>query len=81
MITIANCNNIADAQGLRIALNAEGIECFIPDETAATAMPHHLFATNSGVRVQVAEDDASKAAAIVGAFELSREQDRGDSSG
>ncbi len=64
MVTVANCFNIAEAQSLQIALDARGIESFVPDENVATAAPH-LFATKSGVRLQVAEADAEAAKAII----------------
>ena len=37
-------------------LDGNGIDSFIPDETVATVAPY-LFATRSGVRVQVNECD------------------------
>ena len=56
MRTVANCLNIIEAQRIRIILDASGISCFIPDENVATVAPY-LFATKSGVRVQVAAKD------------------------
>jgi hypothetical protein len=60
MRTVANCLNITEAQRIGIILDASGIKSFIPDENVATAAPY-LFATKSGVRVQVEEKDEFRA--------------------
>ncbi len=60
MRTVANCLNISEAQSICIVLDASGIKSFIPDENVATAAPY-LFATKSGVRVQVAVKDEVRA--------------------
>ena len=72
MRTVANCSNITEAQGIRIVLGASGIKSFIPDENVATAAPH-LFATKSGVRVQVAEKDEARAMEAIADAAESRE--------
>jgi hypothetical protein len=65
MITVANCLNIGEALSLRIALDSHGIESFVPDENMATATPHLLFGSKSGVRVQVAEEDVERATTVI----------------
>lgn len=60
MRTVANCLNITEALRIRIILDASGISSFIPDENVATVAPY-LFATKSGVRVQVAVKDEMQA--------------------
>lgn len=56
MRTIARCIDINQAQYIKMILDGNGIDSFIPDETVATVAPY-LFATRSGVRVQVNECD------------------------
>jgi intracellular sulfur oxidation DsrE/DsrF family protein len=64
MRTVANCLNIAQAQGIQILLDANGIKSFIPDENVAILAPY-LFATRSGVRVQVCDEDEPLATRII----------------
>jgi len=64
MITIANCFDLNEALRLQMILESAGISSFIPDETMAAVAPHH-FLTNSGVRLQVADEDAAEAQKIV----------------
>lgn len=71
MHTVANCFNFAEAQRLKIALDANGIDSFIPDENVAVAAPY-MFATKSGVRLQVAEEDVERAEEVI---KQMREQD------
>jgi hypothetical protein len=63
MTTIANCRDLNEALRLQMLLGCGNIESFIPDENSATLAPHYFFA--SGVRVQVAEEDAERAKRIV----------------
>ena len=56
MRTIARCNDINQALCIKMILDGNGIDSFIPDENVATVAPY-LFATRSGVRVQVSERD------------------------
>lgn len=65
MVTVANCSTLPDAMSVKIALDAVGIESFIPDESIAVSAPHLLFATKSGVRVQVADEDAELAMSVL----------------
>ncbi len=64
MVTIANCFDIIEANRLRMALEAEGIPSFIPDEHVATTIPFHLV-TSAGVRLQVPDEYADVAREIV----------------
>jgi hypothetical protein len=65
MVTVANCSTLPDALSVKIALDAAGIESFIPDESIAVSAPHLIFATKSGVRVQVAEEDEERAKLVI----------------
>ncbi len=64
MTTIANCFDVNEALRLQVMLEAAGIPSFIPDETMAGIAPHH-FQTNSGVRLQVADEHAVAAQKVV----------------
>ncbi len=74
MITVANCFDMVEVQSLRIALDSHGIGSFVPDETVATIAPY-LFASKSGVRLQVTEEDAERAAEIIAEARRSRADD------
>jgi hypothetical protein len=65
MVTVANCFNITEAHLLQMALNAANIQSFIPDEATATNAPYIFTGTQSGVRVQVAEEDVAEADEII----------------
>ena len=65
MITVAECYDIQDAQRLQIALGAAGIDSFIPDEFTAQNAPWQFVGSSSGVRLQVAEEDAARARQII----------------
>lgn len=64
MKTIANYGTLMEAELLKLKLSSFGIEAFIPDELTAGVAPH-IFATKSGIRVQVAEKDAENARAAM----------------
>lgn len=64
MVTIANCYNLDEAQGLKMLLEGAGIPSFIPDETSSSVAPHH-FLTTSGVRLQVLEEHAEEARRLI----------------
>ncbi len=64
MITIANCNDLTEAQRLKMALESAGIPSFIPDEMTAGIAPYH-FLSPSGVRLQVAEENEVEAREIL----------------
>jgi hypothetical protein len=65
MITVAECYDIQEAQRLQIALGAAGIASFIPDEFTAQNAPWQFVGSSSGVRLQVAEEDAAQAQQII----------------
>jgi Putative prokaryotic signal transducing protein len=65
MITIAECYDIQEAQHFRIALSAAGIDSFIPDEFTAQNAPWQFLGSSSGVRLQVADEDAARAQHII----------------
>ena len=67
METVANCFSIQEAMRLRTHLEGAGIPCFIPDENAASVAPH-FFLTQSGVRLQVAEEDVENAKKLLEVF-------------
>jgi hypothetical protein len=64
MTTIANCLNLGEAQHLQMLLDASGIDSFIPDEFTAGLAPFQFFG-NSGVRLQVADENAAEAQRIL----------------
>ena len=59
-VTIRTCRDLQEAQIIRSMLEADGIDAFIPDENVASLGPPTMLDT-SGVRVQVASDDAELA--------------------
>lgn len=65
MKTVANCTNLGQAQHYQMVLDASGIPSFIPDELSAGIAPHHFFSSSSGVRVQVADENADEAERII----------------
>jgi hypothetical protein len=75
MTTIANCLNIAEAMRIQIVLHAAEISTFIPDEHMA-AMAPHLFLVGSGVRVQVADEDADEARRVITEAKESERQEQ-----
>ena len=64
MITIANFGTLMEAELLRLKLSSFGIEAFIPDELTASVAPH-IFASKSGVRVQVLHKDLEQAGKVI----------------
>ncbi len=64
MITVATCNNPAHVQLVKSVLNDSGIAVFIPDENTAQTAPYLIFAIG-GIRVQVTEENAEAARAII----------------
>ena len=64
MRTVANCLNMSQALRIQILLDSRGIKSFIPDENIATVAPY-LFATRSGVRIQVCEEDEKLAQSFI----------------
>ena len=64
MKTIANFGTLMEAELLKLKLASCGIDSFIPDELTAGVAPH-IFATRSGIRLQVAEKDVESAKAAM----------------
>ena len=56
MKTIAQYGTLKEAELLKMKLASCDIDAFIPDELIAGVAPH-IFATRSGIRVQVADKD------------------------
>ena len=65
MKTVANCLNLGEAQHFKTVLDAAGIPSFIPDELSAGIAPHHFYTSSSGVRLQVADENADEAEGII----------------
>jgi len=68
MITVAQCSSVDEALMLKSVLAGSGITAFVPDELTAQTAPPYLFASGTGVRVQVAEEDAEAALALIAAI-------------
>jgi hypothetical protein len=64
MTTIANCFDVNEALRLKMKLESAGISSFIPDEITAAVAPYQFF-TSSGVRLQVADQDAVVARRLI----------------
>ncbi|MFI5357263.1 MAG: putative signal transducing protein [Opitutales bacterium] len=63
MVTIAHCASVDEAQFLKSLLEGNGLTAYIPDEfTAQNLVPLLL---SSGVKVQVEDDDAEAARAVL----------------
>lgn len=63
MITVAECSSVDEAQLVKSLLEAHGITATLPDEyTAQTFAPLIL---GPGIKVQVAEEDAETALALI----------------
>ena len=56
METIAQYGTLREAKLFKMKLSSCGIDAFIPDELIA-GLASHIFATRSGIRVQVADTD------------------------
>lgn len=67
MTTIAKCNTVDEAQLLKSLLESNGIEAILPDEfTSQNLAPLML---NPGIKVQVADEDAAAARALLASVE------------
>jgi hypothetical protein len=80
MVTVANCNLAAQAHAMRMRLEAAGIPVFLADELTI-AMDWLLSNAIGGVKVQVAERHAPRAAEILDEFSRTVEQNREDDDG
>jgi Putative prokaryotic signal transducing protein len=65
MVTVARYGDVNEALQLKMALEARGIEAFVPDELTATNAPYRFLTDPSGVRVQVAEEDVETARQVI----------------
>ena len=65
MITVAQCGSIDEALLLKSLLEGSGIAASVPDELTAQTAPPYLF--GSGVRVQVEDEQAEAALALIAA--------------
>ena len=72
MVTIANCFDMNEALHLQMVLGGADIEAFIPDEITGTIAPYVFF--GSGLRLQVAEEDAERAAKIIAREKEARDE-------
>ena len=66
MITIANCRDWQQTQLLKSKLESSGITVFVPDEMSNL---DGLIMHFGGFRIEVAEDDAASARAILESFD------------
>jgi hypothetical protein len=64
MVTLTRFGALLPAQLLCGRLDAEGIECFIPDETMAN-QTWHLSGAIGGIRVQVRRGDLGRAQSVL----------------
>jgi hypothetical protein len=67
MVTIANCFDVQEALRFQMALGAEDIPSFIPDEATAQNAPYFFVGSGAGVRLQVAEEHVAEAQRIISA--------------
>ncbi len=67
MITVAHCGSIDEALVLKSVLEGNGIAAFVPDEFTAQNAPPYMFAAGAGVRVQVEDEQAETALALIAA--------------
>ena len=65
MVTVARFGNIQEAVRLKLALEAQGISAFIPDEYTAYNAPPQFLTIPSGVRVQVDQRDVEAARKVI----------------
>jgi Putative prokaryotic signal transducing protein len=64
VVTVQICSSLPDAQVVQSCLKGSGIEAFLPDEM--TIQNNWLWANAmGGVRVQVFDEDAERAAEIL----------------
>lgn len=65
MTTIARCLTIDQALFIRSLLDGCGVQAFVPDELAAQTDPVIFFGSMNSIRVQVNDEDAAAARAIL----------------
>jgi hypothetical protein len=71
MTTVAHCLTIDQALFLRSVLDGCGVKAFVPDELTAQTDPVIFMGSMNSIRVQVADQDAVAALAILGQEVLS----------
>jgi hypothetical protein len=67
MVTVAQCGSIDEALLLKSLLEGSGIPAWVPDELTAQTAPPYMFASGSGVRLQVEDEQAESALALIAA--------------
>ena len=65
MTTVARCLTIDQALFLRSVLDGCGVKAFVPDELTAQTDPVLFMGSMNSIRVQVADQDAVAAHAIL----------------
>ena len=70
MTTIARCLTIDQALFIRSLLDGCGVKAFVPDELAAQTDPVIFFGSMNSIRVQVNDEDAETARAILARTDL-----------
>jgi hypothetical protein len=65
MTTIARCLTIDQALMIKSLLDGCGVQAFVPDELTAQTDPVIFFGSMQSIRVQVNDDDATTARAIL----------------
>lgn len=68
MKTVIRCSTAQQAYRAQMLLDSVGIQSFIPDEMIMFVDPPALFG-GSGIRVQVADEEAENAAAVLADFQ------------
>jgi hypothetical protein len=77
MVTVARCNLLAEAHAMRMHLEAAGIPVFLADELTV-AMDWLLSNAIGGVKVQVPEQYAERAAQLLDQFPRPGTSDEAD---
>jgi hypothetical protein len=67
MTTVAQCSNPAEAMLLKSLLESSGIPAYTPDELTTQAAVHYAA---SGIRVQVDDENAEQARALLAEAEI-----------
>ena len=68
MTTVANCSLLIQAQLMQAALAGSGIKAFIPDELTVESSGNLYSLAIGGIRVQVEDEDADAARAVLAAL-------------
>jgi len=65
-VTVATYFSLAEAEAVRLALDAEGIETLATDENIGEMLVPNIF---GGIKLQVAAKDAARANEVLATFE------------